>query len=185
MEVRFQTDLPHSSSPRAEVCSDDQWYTLDSTINADNSLLQIIQTNSSANSVAFEWKLVILNLSVVRVTTADVSCSAPVTEGHLMTITKTYVVDENTTMTHIDLDGLFHDTIYNCCLTIHYLTTLPLEYKVKNCSSLKTFSDTLVLSQRLSGDLIGMSVALGVVIILLIVLITSIVAILFRYKQNQ
>ena len=110
MEVRFQND--HSTvDPRVEVCSDDQWYALDSTINADNSLLQAIQRNSSSSSVVFEWKLMMLNLSVVRVTTVGISCSTPTTDDHFMTITKTYVVRENTTMTHIQLDGLYQDTV--------------------------------------------------------------------------
>ena len=150
--------------------------------------MQIIQRNASTSSVMFEWQLMMLNLSIVRVTTVDISCSTSTTDSHFMTITKTYVVRENITgtMTHVPLDGLYKDTIYNCCMTIHYLRTLPLEYKVKSCSSLKTspLLQLLTMTQQLRGDLIGMGAALSVVVILLTVFIIS-TATRFWCKQNQ
>ena len=156
MELRFRND--GTISPRVEVCDDDQWYSLDSSINVDGSPVKIVEAVAvDSTSVKITWFPPLDNATYL----AEVSCTTTALGGDQFT--KTTVIGK-TTMAHIS--GLSPDTVYDCCVMIQYLKELPLNFTTNTCTLMKTLAQLDKVAE--SGfcsciSTIGLGIALGVV----------------------
>ena len=183
MELRFRNDDDYSATVEFEVCSDDQWYVLpDDRIDAgDYSPLQnITEADVGSTAVTLAW---LPQMDYGNATYFDISCTTTTDDRRF--ITTTITVSGNTTMARID--GLHQDTVYDCCVIIHYFNSFPLHFTAKTCTSVKTLMqldrDKSYACSRINITvLIGLGIALGFVILLLMV---TAIASSLRWKKNQ
>ena len=169
MEIRFS----NSSSEGVEVCVGDHW--LVAAISAMTANGSRAAQNISIRVASLESTSAVLTWSpeVAGISRYDVSCQET-TQGLNYRVK---IVDASTAM--IQINGLTPGTTYECCVTAHSNTHLPLDLKYSSCHTIRTLksgslcysSGIIAVSISLSLStliLLGVCVAMGIKIKLLI-----------------
>ena len=166
MELRFRND--GTISPRVEVCDDDQWYALDSSINVDDSPVKIVEAvavDSTSVKITFNLFPPLDNATYL----AEVSCTTTALGGDQFTKTTAIVGKTTWSIMMAHISGLSPDTVYNCCVMIQYLKDLPLNFTANTCTLMKTLAQLDKVAESGFCSCIsttGLGIALGVVTLL-------------------
>ena len=150
MEIRI------TSIAGVEVCADDEWYAVETSIIrfSENNSIILDTDHISSSIITVTWQIL---ENIDRVSYVDVSCATNSNSDQYTVTSERITGNTNMARIHIFLTG----AVYNCCVTIHYRTMgIPVDFTIKNCSQ-------VTMPQRINVEIV-LGTLLGILSCLLI-----------------
>lgn len=180
MELRFNSDS--NAHTTAEVCIDDQWHPIDSTVNLNDHPPRNVEVNIDANSALLrvKWRPPSSSATVDRY---NIICSTVKTDNSRYQ--KVEVGNLSPDINVADISFPLQSAVYNCCVTAHVRQpSLQLLTTSTACASLSV-PGSLIGSLCINSQYtIGFGSSLGFMVLLLPIVCLVCLCIALSYKKQ-